>query len=290
RSRLGFFHHWCADGLTFFHQLKLAMFRKAGSGRNQVTHDHVFFEAAQPVDLAERSCFSEHAGGILERSRVNKAVGFERSLGDAEQHRNSLRRLAAFLDNFLVLFLEVEFVDLIAPEQRCIAWIGDLYLPQHLAHDDFDVLVIDLHALESIDLLHFIHQVLLQLLWTAHFENLVWHNGTFGQLLAFLHVIAFKHNDVLRERNEMFFLSPGVRVFENQTPLAAYRSTEFDNTIDLGDLSGVLWPTSFEQLRNSRKTTGDILGLCNFTWRLRQQCACAHFLPFLHDDVSPCGN
>src|SRR6187549_3691687 len=109
RLRFGFFHHWRANRLAFFHQLELAMFREPGSGRNQVTHDHVFLEAAQPIDFAECSRFSEHTSRILERSRRNKAVGFQRSLGDAEQHRNSLRRLAAFLDDFFVLFFEVEF-------------------------------------------------------------------------------------------------------------------------------------------------------------------------------------
>ena len=112
-----------------------------------MTHDHVFLKAAQPIDLAQRSRFSEHTGRILKRSRRNKAVGFQRSLRDAEQHRNSLRRFAAFLHDFLVLFLEVEFIDLIAPEERGIARIGDLHLAQHLAHDDLDVLVVDLHSL-----------------------------------------------------------------------------------------------------------------------------------------------
>src|SRR5262249_12878536 len=77
RLRFGFFHHWRANRLAFFNQLELAMFREPGSGRNQVTHDHVFLEAAQPIDFAERSRFSEHTSRILERSRRNKAVGFQ---------------------------------------------------------------------------------------------------------------------------------------------------------------------------------------------------------------------
>src|SRR6478735_8851260 len=93
RLRFAVFHHWRANRFAFFHELELTMLRAAGSGRNQVTHDHVFLEPAQPIDFAERSRFSEHTSRILERSRRNKAVGFQRSIGDAEQHRNSLRRL-----------------------------------------------------------------------------------------------------------------------------------------------------------------------------------------------------
>src|SRR5215470_6430924 len=93
RLRFGFFYYWRTDRFTFFDQLELAVLRKAGPGRNQVTHDHVFLEAAQPIDFAQRSRFSEHTGRILERSRRYKAVGFQRSLGDAEQYRNGLRGL-----------------------------------------------------------------------------------------------------------------------------------------------------------------------------------------------------
>jgi hypothetical protein len=32
--RFGFFHHWRANRLAFFHQLELAMFREPSSGRN----------------------------------------------------------------------------------------------------------------------------------------------------------------------------------------------------------------------------------------------------------------
>src|SRR6187401_1139407 len=52
RLRFGFFDHWRANRLTFFHQLELTMFGESRSGRNQVAHDHVFLEAAQPVDFA----------------------------------------------------------------------------------------------------------------------------------------------------------------------------------------------------------------------------------------------
>src|SRR5262245_38178442 len=125
---LDFFHHWRGNGLAFFDQFELPMFGETRSGRYQVAHDHVFLEAAQPIDFAERSRFGKNTCGILERSCRNEAVRFQRSLSDAEQHRNGLRRLAAFLHDFLVLFFEVKFIDLIAPKQRSVPGIGDLHL------------------------------------------------------------------------------------------------------------------------------------------------------------------
>ena len=44
--------------------------REAGAGRNDVTHDDVFLEAAQMIDLAERRRFGQHAGRVLERRRA----------------------------------------------------------------------------------------------------------------------------------------------------------------------------------------------------------------------------
>ena len=126
-------------------ELDLAHRREASAGRDEVTHDHVFLEAAQVIDLAQRGRFGQDAGGVLEGRRGDEAVGFERSLGDAEQHRQSLRpacrpvsRRAAFSS------LEIELVDLVAPEERGVARFGDVHLAEHLADDDLDVLVVDL--------------------------------------------------------------------------------------------------------------------------------------------------
>ena len=93
--------------------------------------------------------------------------------------------------------LEIEAVDLVAPEQRGVARIGDLHLAQHLPHNDLDVLVVNLDALEAVDFLHFVDEVLLQILRSADLEDLVRHDRTFGQLLALLHEVALERDDVL---------------------------------------------------------------------------------------------
>ena len=92
----------------------------------------------------------------MERGGRNKAVSLKRSFRDAEQHGYGLRRFAAFFHYCSVFLFEIELVYLVAPEQRRVARVGDLHLAQHLAHDDFDVFVVDLHTLQAINLLHFI--------------------------------------------------------------------------------------------------------------------------------------
>jgi hypothetical protein len=49
--------------------------------------------------------------------------------------------------------------DLLAGEERRCRRVGDLDLLQHLAHDHLDVLVVDLHALQPVDVLDLVDQV-----------------------------------------------------------------------------------------------------------------------------------
>jgi hypothetical protein len=72
-------------------------------------------------------------------AEMNDSVSSER-LGDAEEHRHGFRLLATHLHDAIVLALEDEAVDLVAPERGGVARLGDLHLAQHLADDDFDVL------------------------------------------------------------------------------------------------------------------------------------------------------
>ena len=50
--------------------------------------------------------------------------------------------------------------NLLPLDQFRIARLSDFHLPQHLAHNNFDVLVIDSHTLQSIHILNFIDDVL----------------------------------------------------------------------------------------------------------------------------------
>ena len=75
--------------------------------------------------------------------------------------------------------------------------------------------IVDLHALQPIDFLHFVDQMFLQFLRPAHFQNLVRHNWAFGELLTLLHEIAFEDDDVLRERDQMLFFCARLWIFQN---------------------------------------------------------------------------
>src|SRR5262245_41443684 len=64
---------------------------------DEVADDDVLFEPAQGVDLPVGGRVGEDAGGLLERGRRDEGLGGEGRLGDAEQYRLGLRRLALAL-------------------------------------------------------------------------------------------------------------------------------------------------------------------------------------------------
>ena len=250
-----------------------------------MTHDDVFLEAPQIIDAGHGRGFGEDARGVLEARGAEEAFGLKRGLGNAEQHRLRFGRLAAHLLDTLILFFELDAVDLFAPEEAGVARFGDADLAEHLAHDDFNVLVINRHALEAINFLHFIDEVFLKFLRTAHVEDFMRIDRPFSELLAFLDVIAFEDDDVLADRDEVFLFRVRLRIFDDDAALAADARAEVHDAIDLRNLRGVFRPASLEQFGNTRQTARDVLGLGDLARRLRQQRAGNDLVLFGDDDM-----
>ena len=68
-----------------------------------------------------------------------------------------------------------------------------MHLAEHLTDDHLDVLVVDGHALRSVDLLHLVYLEHLQRLDPLHAELLVGVDRPLGELLAHLDPVAVGH-------------------------------------------------------------------------------------------------
>src|SRR4029434_8786538 len=101
-------------------------------------------------------------------------------------------------------------------------------LAEHLADDDLDVLVGDLDAIETVNLLYFRNEMLLQLLRSEHIEDVVRRHCAFGELLAFDHEIVLGNDNVLVERDEVFFGIAGLWIGDDDLALAAHGAADFD--------------------------------------------------------------
>ncbi len=85
---------------------------------------------------------------------------------------------------------EAEAVHLLVDDELGVARILDLDPAHHLPDDHLDVLVVDVHALEPVDLLDPVEQVLLQLALAQDLQDLVRVLRAVGERVAGAHALA----------------------------------------------------------------------------------------------------
>ena len=124
-------------------------------------------------------------------------------LGDAEQHRGSGRGLLALFLCFGVEHVELDLVDLFARDHVGLALVGDLHLLQHLTDNHLDVLVVDEHALQPVDLLDFVDQIGSEFLDALDRQDVVRCRVAFDDEIALFDDIAVLQMDVLALRNQV---------------------------------------------------------------------------------------
>src|SRR5690606_17320395 len=244
--------------------LALAVIRQTGSGRNQSTNDDVFLQAAQIIALTGHRAFGQYAGGFLEGGSGNKAFRRQRRLGDSEQYAVIARRELLFLLGFFVFLENLGVLHLIAFDQGGVTRFNDLNLPQHLTYDDFDVLVVDHNALQTVNVLDFVNDVLSQLAHTQQTQNVVRVGRSIGNHLAFLDLLAFEHVHLAPFRNQHLIRISVVARRNDQTFFAFSFLTEAHGAGDFRQDGRFFRLTSFEQVGNPRQTTGNIPSLGAF--------------------------
>ena len=167
-------------------------------------------------------------------------------------------------------------------QERRVAHVFDLHPAHHLADDHFDVLVVDVDALQAVNFLDFVDQVSLQFFFAQHGQNVVRVERAVHQRLAGLDALAFLHVDVNAARHRVFLL--GAVVGDHvDFALALGHFAELDRAIDFADDGGLMRLAGFEQFHHARQTAGDVFGLRGFARDLRQHVArrkpCRHPAP-----------
>ena len=223
-----------------------------GPGWNQPAHGDVFLQAAQVIDPPRDGGLGQLACRLLERRGGDERLGRKRGLRDAEQQRPARRRAPAPRHDAFVLLHEPELVHLLIDEEFGAAYLFDLHPPHHLANDDFNVLVVDIHTLQPIDLLNLIDQVAVQRLLTEDAQDIVRVAWSIHQLLAGLHTVAFLHVDVHAARQRIL-TGLGARLVRHDDDLSQPLDDPPvpDRAIDLADDGGLSRLAGFEQLNHA---------------------------------------
>ena len=100
---------------------------------------------------------------------------------------------------------------------------------QHLTNNDLNVLVIDLHALESIDILHLGHHKVNQLLNILVFNDFRHDGWSFNHHLALFHRLTFENIDP-KLFGDQLLVGLAVRICDHQSLLALGLFSIGDNT------------------------------------------------------------
>ena len=121
------------------------------------------FKPAQVVDppLIEASV-STRVVSWNDAAEMNESVESDALVMPSSSGR-PVAGLAVCGQDALVLLLEAELVHLLVDDEVGVADLFDLHPAHHLPDDHLDVLVVDVHALQPVDLLDLADQVGLQL-------------------------------------------------------------------------------------------------------------------------------
>ena len=153
-------------------------------------------------------------------------------------------------------------VDVLALEEDRLPRIRDLHLLEHLANDHTDVFVVDLHTLESVDLLDLVEQIFLDGSRAPDLQNIVRIDRSLGESIARTHAVTFVDSHVFDDGHHVGPLVLLARVRRNDNfAFAALDVAKADFTVDLRDNRGILRPASLEQLGHARQPTRDIPSL-----------------------------
>src|SRR5690606_22204065 len=181
----------------------------------------------------------------------------------------------------VVLVEQFRTLDLLAGDEAGVAGIDDVHAAQHLADDDLDVLVVDLHALQAVDVLHFVDDIARQALDALQPQDVVRVGRAVDDHLALVHHLAVVHQHLFFLGNQEL-VADAFQVGDDQALLALGVFAERNRTRDIGQHAGVFGRTCFEQLCNTGQTAGNIARLLRFLWKTRQD--------FTHGDLLPVTN
>ncbi|MDT4833663.1 hypothetical protein FQZ97_672800 [compost metagenome] len=145
------------------------------------------------------------------------------------------------------------------------------------------MLVVDLHALQTVHVLHFVDDVGRQLLDALQAQDVVGIGRAVHDHFALVHDLAVVHQHLLFLRNQEL-VAHTFQVGDDQALLALGVLAERDRAGDVGQHAGVLRRTGFEQLGHTRQTAGNVAGLLRFLRNTRQDFTHSDLLAVAHGD------
>ena len=126
------------------------------------------------------------------------------------------------LGQFLVHRSEIEAIHHQTRQQIRVARRLDLHFPQHTGNDDFAMLVINFHALATINALNLVQQVLLNGFLARDPQNIVRHQRTIDQRMTGSNDVARMHQEPFARRNQVLAFDAALALDGDRSLAAAF--------------------------------------------------------------------
>src|SRR5206468_1700515 len=151
-------------------------------------------------------------------------------------------------------------VDTLAGQEAGVAGLGDRDPPQHLTHDELDVLVVNRHALVPVHLLDLVDQVLLGLADALDLQQLLGILGTLDQGVAGGDLLALgdEHAAEVAGGDRVALLGAVVADDGDRAALGLVVG-DADDAGRAGQDRLALGRAGLEELDDARQTVGDVL-------------------------------
>ena len=136
------------------------------------------------IDFSVDGSLCQNLCRLLEGCSRQEGVCSEGSLCDTEHDLLSCGRRKPFFLKLLVDILKLKHIYHCSRKEIGISLFLHAHLLQHLAHDDFDMLVIDINTLETVYALYLAEHVVLYCTESFDLQDIVRVHTTFGKLIA----------------------------------------------------------------------------------------------------------
>ncbi len=142
---------------------------------------------------------------------------------------------------------------MLAFEEFGIAGFADLDFLQHLPDDDFDMLVVDRHALQAIDLLDLVDEIIGQGLDAHDRQDVLRGRVALDQIIALLDEVAILHGDCPPFRDHIFDRFDAIVFrYDANALLGFVILAEFDAAVHLGEHGVIFGSARFKQFSHAR--------------------------------------
>ena len=253
--------------------LEVAVHRKSGACGDELADDDVLLQADKVIDLALDGSLGEDLCGLLEGCRRQEALGCQRRLCDTHEKLGIGclgKSLLACRDSLVDLAVcGFQLADINGGAGQKLGASRILYpdLAHHLTHNDLDMLIVDINALLTVDLLNLLDDIgadtgtaKLIVVYAAYTQNIVRTERAAGQLLTLVDVRTGLDKYACRVRNRVDpRVALGLVDDADCKQRALLRLLNGDCAGDLGQDSHFLGLARLKQLLNTGKTLRDII-------------------------------